>query len=297
LYIDVLREYVWAMRQRGELGEAQAACVKLYAELKQVISPFVAQFGEYECAVTTLERGDIVAAESGFARAKELATKANLSTGLAMVEVQLARIDMSQRNWAAARDHLLRAIEKYAGEERAGYEADAQALLALNAQALSHIDERDRAAARARELSSRVTTRQKVLVAEIILAQLDGKTSALDSALLNLQRLADEAAKRHWLLDALYARLAMVELLADARAPRATLMHAALKADDAFASALSELAGLQTLAMLLLEVADLFQSKLHVKGCGFLKFEFLLKWNTDATMAAGGFGKSIGCIQ
>jgi serine/threonine-protein kinase len=231
LHLDVLRDFVWAMRQRGELGEAQAACIKLYAELKQVSNPFAAQFGEYECAVTALERGDVEVAEAGFSRAQEVAMKTNSAAALAIVDVQLARIDMSRRNWPAAHDRLLRAIDKYAGEELTGYEAVAQSLLALTAQRLDNIAERDRAAARARELGSRVTARQKVLVAEIALAQLDGEIGSADSALLNLKRLADEATKRRWLADALYARLAMVELLAGAHDPRTTSERSALRAE------------------------------------------------------------------
>jgi hypothetical protein len=97
-----------------------------------------------------------------------------------------------------------------AAELRTG-EADAQALLALCAQALGNRAERDAAVDRARTLRQAMTSMQEVYVVDIALAQIGARTDAMNVE--NLLALAADAERRQFVAWALEARLAAWRLL------------------------------------------------------------------------------------
>ena len=210
-YLDVLSIYVSATRLRGELTQSQAACVQLHQAMQGTDNPLVIKTGEFECALTALESGDLVAARAGLERAKAAATTTN-STTLGLVEMQQARIDVANGLWTSARDHLARAVEKFKADERPGDEAVAQAQFALVNLELGNDEERDHAAARAKDLISQITSPRPILMANIALAELQGEMGKADAALTTLHSLADDADARYWFVDALEARHAALRL-------------------------------------------------------------------------------------
>jgi hypothetical protein len=97
-----------------------------------------------------------------------------------------------------------------AAELRTG-EADAQAMLALCAQALGDKVGRDAAAERARTLRQAITSTQEVYVVDIALAQIGARTDA--AAVEKLLALATDAERRRFVAWALEARLAAWRVL------------------------------------------------------------------------------------
>jgi len=125
--------------------------------------------------------------------------------------MMLAQIDMDERRWAAGRDKLREASRAFAAAELRTGEADAQALLALCAQALGDTVERDTAVDRARTLRQAMTSMQEVYVVDIALAQIGTRTDAI--TVDKLLALAADAERRRFIPWALEARLAAWRLL------------------------------------------------------------------------------------
>ena len=108
----------------------------------------------------------------------------------------LAQLDMDEKHWAAGRDKLREASRGFAAAELRTGEADAQALLALCAQALGDTAERDAAVDRARTLRQAMTSRQEVYVVDIALAQIGAPTDA--ATVQKLLALAADAERRQF---------------------------------------------------------------------------------------------------
>jgi hypothetical protein len=106
---------------------------------------------------------------------------------------------------------LREASRGFATAELRTGEADAQALLALCAQALGDGTERDAAVDRARTLRQAMTSMQEVYVVDIALAQIEARKDA--ATVDKLLALAADAERRHFVAWALEARLAAWRLL------------------------------------------------------------------------------------
>jgi hypothetical protein len=125
--------------------------------------------------------------------------------------MMLAQLDMDERRWAAGREKLREASRGFAAAELRTGEADAQALLALCAQALGDRADRDAAVDRARTLRQAMTSMQEVYVVDIALAQIGARTDAV--SVQKLLGLAADAERRQFVPWALEARLAAWRLL------------------------------------------------------------------------------------
>jgi hypothetical protein len=139
-------------------------------------------------------------------------------------QMMLAQLDMDEGHWAAGRDKLREASRGFAAAELRTGEADAQALLALCAQALGDTAERDAAVDRARTLRQAMTSRQEVYVVDIALAQIGPRTDAV--IVEKLLALAADAERRQFVAWALEARLAAWRLLRTQRMGAADALRA-----------------------------------------------------------------------
>lgn len=125
----------------------------------------------------------------------------------------LAQLDMDESQWAAARDKLHEVSRGFAAAELRTGEAEAQALLALCAQALGDRAGRDAAVDRARTLREAITSRQEVYGVDIALAQVGAAAHSEGTALDKLLALATDAERRHFIPWTLEARLAAWRLM------------------------------------------------------------------------------------
>jgi hypothetical protein len=107
---------------------------------------------------------------------------------------------------------LREAARGFATAESLTGEANAQAMLALCAQALGDVRERDMAAARARELRRSITSLQEIYVVDIALAQLPRPPGETSDPFGRLAAIAAAARQRHWVSWSLEAQLAAWEL-------------------------------------------------------------------------------------
>ena len=107
-----------------------------------------------------------------------------------------------------AQEPLRRAAEAFAVAEARTGEADAEALLALCAQALKEPVERDRAESKAWELRTAITSKQEIYMVDIALARLASGGQQRSEAVAKLRELASDAQRRHWIGWSLEARLA-----------------------------------------------------------------------------------------
>jgi hypothetical protein len=133
-------------------------------------------------------------------------------------------------DYPAALKRLQEAIAYFAEGEVVATEAEAQALAALCHAALGQDEERDRAAARARELRSAITLRLPGATIDVELARLLGVSGQQEQAASRLLALADDAEKRQWIALALEARLGAVQLLEQMSDPTAADQRRRLEA-------------------------------------------------------------------
>jgi tetratricopeptide (TPR) repeat protein len=152
-----LANYADVLRLRGDLVEADAICKRGEKNVKNVSDPQFLLVITFNCAQVALDRGDVSAAEAEFARVMTVAKDSGDGVMQANVDTTLAQIDMGRRRWAQARPQLERAAEAFAKAEANTGAADAQAWLALCADALGDSAARDRAAARAKDLRRGIT--------------------------------------------------------------------------------------------------------------------------------------------
>ncbi|MGH7025668.1 MAG: winged helix-turn-helix domain-containing protein [Caulobacteraceae bacterium] len=200
------------LRQRGALVQAAQTCAEGQKAFTGQADPANRAAADFECAQISLDIGDIAAAEAGLKRAGAEAAAQGDAMTLANAELTEGQIDMGLRNWTAAAAKIQAADTTYARGEMITGEAVSASLLAICDAALGRTRERDLAAARARNLRSRVTERQEVIQVDIALAQLRGAAGEPAVAIASLRDLAADAARRHWLGWSLEARLAAVQV-------------------------------------------------------------------------------------
>jgi tetratricopeptide (TPR) repeat protein len=207
--------HVWSLatnadtlRMRGELDEAQRDCVQARTEAASLSDPQFAIYSTFTCALVAIDRGETGAARLLLEKVLQLSHASGNGVYAANAELSLGQIDFDASQWARSREALRRAALGFATAEARTGEADADALLALCAQALGDSAERDRAAARARELRAAITARQEVYFVDIALAQLADTAQQRDEVIAHLQELALDAERRHWMNWSLEAKLA-----------------------------------------------------------------------------------------
>jgi DNA-binding winged helix-turn-helix (wHTH) protein/tetratricopeptide (TPR) repeat protein len=201
-----LATYADAERLRGELDQARATCDQSNAEAKALSDPQFAVYSGFTCALVAADRGETYVATIALQAALRQAASIGDSMYSNNAQMMLAQLDMDQRHWAAGRDKLREVSRGFAAAELRTGEADAQALLALCAQALGDTAERDAAVDRARTLRQAMTSRQEVYVVDIALAQIGARTDT--ATVEKLLALATDAEHRNFVAWALEARLA-----------------------------------------------------------------------------------------
>ncbi|HLY51973.1 MAG TPA: hypothetical protein VKQ31_03085, partial [Steroidobacteraceae bacterium] len=205
-------------RMRGELDAARETCGRAQAEAAPLSDPQFAVFTGFTCALIETDRGNAAGARAGFEEVIRRVGTGGDTTYLNNAQMMLAQLDIDEGQWSAARERLSQASRGFAaGEERTG-EADAEAMLALCAQALGDATARDQSLERARSLRQSITSRQEVYVVDIALARLASASDRGEKSAARLVALAADAERRHWMVWALEAKLAAWELMRDRHA-------------------------------------------------------------------------------
>lgn len=226
------RQAVWPLaniadvqRLRGELDAARATCARALEEATTLTDPQFAVFSGFTCALIASDRGDPTGARAGFEEVIRRVGSGGDMTYRDNSLMMIAQLDMDERRWSAARERLERASQGFAtAEERTG-EADADAMLALCAQALGDTTARDRALQRARVLRQSMTSRQEIYFVDIAMARLAADAHSGPSSAEQLLALAADAERRHWMGWALEAKLAAWQLLRARHAERAQALY------------------------------------------------------------------------
>ena len=200
-------------RMRGDLDAARITCTRALAEAATLSDPQFAVFSGFTCALIASDRGDATAARAGFREVIRRVGNGGDTSYRDNSLMMLAQLDMDEERWSAARERLERASQGFAAAEERTGEADADAMLALTAQALGDTAARDRALQRARTLRQSMTSRQEVYVVDIAMARLDDASHSGPSSPERLLALAADAERRQWMGWALEAKLAAWQLL------------------------------------------------------------------------------------
>jgi len=200
-------------RMRGELEAARETCARAMAEAAPLTDPQFAVFAGFTCALIESDRGNAAGARAGFEEVIRRVGVGGDNSYRNNSLMMLAQLDMDEGHWSEARERLLEASRGFAASEERTGEADAEAMLALCAQALGDAAARDRALARARTLRQSITSRQEVYVVDIALALLGDASHADSRSADRLLVLAADAERRHWVSWALEAKLAAWMLL------------------------------------------------------------------------------------
>jgi len=220
--------HVWSLatnadtlRLRGQLAEAHAECLRALAEASVLSDPQFKTFSGFTCALVAVDRGETQAARALLEAVIRGGDNPASLVQVPNAEMVLAQLDFEQADWQRAQERLRRAIAGFEAQEAQTGVADAEALLALCAQAQGDTAERDRAIAHAKALRAAITSRQEIYFVDIVLAKVaDGPKQKTD-AIARLRDLAADAERRHWLAWSLEAKLAAWQLLntpADAQA-------------------------------------------------------------------------------
>src|ERR1022692_4359335 len=212
--------HVWSLatnadtlRIRGELDAAQEACARAQTEAAALSDPQFTIYSEFTCALVATDRGDTAAARTMFEKVERLSETGGNADYLGSALQELGQLDFDALRWASARDVLRHAARVFSMHETQTGEADAEALLALCADALGDAVDRDRAIARARSLRTTITSKQEVYFVDIALAQLAVGSEERSAALTRLRELAVDAQRRHFLAWSLEAKLAEWQIL------------------------------------------------------------------------------------
>jgi DNA-binding winged helix-turn-helix (wHTH) protein/tetratricopeptide (TPR) repeat protein len=204
-----LATYADALRLRGELDQAHSTCEQSNAEAAALSDPQFAVYSGFTCALVALDRGETAAARAALQTVMRQAAGMENVMYLNNAHMTLAQLDMDEKHWQRARDGFREASRGFAAAELRTGEANAQALLALCAQALGDSADRDSSADRARTLRQAMTSRQEVYVVDIALAQVAPGRGAEEELLA----LATDAEQRQFIPWALEARLAAWRLI------------------------------------------------------------------------------------
>ena len=208
-----LMQYSDLERLRGDLGQAASTCAEALAGFSEAGDAEGLASAHFQCAQIALDRGDANAAHAGAEQARVGAKPLGDMMTAGNGDLLLAQIAIGQGDCRKALPPLQDAVKTFVAAQMVTGEADAQSLLALCYARLGRADERDRAAARAKTLRSRITDHQEVFAVDIALAQLRGETDHADIAIAALRDLVADADKRHWLAWSLESRLALVQIL------------------------------------------------------------------------------------
>ncbi len=208
-----LATYADALRLRGELDQAHSTCQQSNAEAAALSDPQFAIYSGFTCALVALDRGETAVARTALQTVVRQAGSMGNEMYLNNAHMTLAQLDMDESQWAAARDKLHEVSRGFAAAELRTGEAEAQALLALCAQALGDRAGRDAAVDRARTLREAITSRQEVYGVDIALAQVGAAAHSEGTALDKLLALATDAERRHFIPWTLEARLAAWRLM------------------------------------------------------------------------------------
>jgi tetratricopeptide (TPR) repeat protein len=200
-------------RLRGDLDAARATCARALAEARTLSDAQFAVFSGFMCALIESDRGNAAGARAGFQEVIRRVGNGGDSTYRDNSLMMLAQLDMDDGHWSEACERLKRASEGFAAAEERTGEADADAMLALCAQASGDAAARDQALERARVLRESMTSRQEVYVVDIAMARLDDASHTGVSPVERLLVLAADAERRHWIAWALEAKLAAWQLL------------------------------------------------------------------------------------
>ncbi len=220
--VFALSSYADLLRMRGELDRAHDTCAQAVSAAAALHDPAQSTGAGFECAQIALDRGEVDAATASLRNIAQDALAAHDSFGAANAQLVLGQIAMGHRDWAQARDLLQHSLQGWTVSDEPAGQAVSEALLALCDVALGDVAASDRAAAHARELRSRTNQRGEVLLLDIALAELQGRTGDRHAAMTALQSLADDAGKRHWPGMELETRLAALRLLERDADPAAT---------------------------------------------------------------------------
>ncbi len=210
-----LAAYAGFLELRGDLDGARAQCTQALAEAAKQSDRQLGAYAESQCAAVTLDRGEVDAAIAGYQRSQVAAHGIKDHYFDAIAALGIGQIEIGRKRWSAARNALAHAIDEFVIIGETAGEANAQGLLALTAAALEKHDDSERAAARARELRTRINQRQQVFVVDLAVAQLQGRGAARADAIATLRTMATDAEQRQWRSLALEAKLAAWELLQD----------------------------------------------------------------------------------
>ncbi len=212
--------HVWSLatnadmlRIRGELDAAQDACARARTEAAALSDPQFTIYSEFTCALVATDRGDTAAARTMLEKVEQLSETGGNADYLGNALLELGQLDFDALRWASARDLLRRAARVFSTHDAQTGEADAEALLALCADALGDVVDRDRAIARARSLRTAITSKQEVYFVDIALAQLAVGSEERGAALTRLRELALDAQRRHFISWSLEAKLAEWQIL------------------------------------------------------------------------------------
>jgi tetratricopeptide (TPR) repeat protein len=212
--------HVWSLatnadtlRIRGELDAAQESCARAQTEAAALSDPQFTIYSDFVCALVATDRGDTDVARIMLAKVERLSETGSNAAYAGNALLELGQLEFDALRWASARDLLRRAARVFSMHETQTGEADAEALLALCADALGDAVDRDRAIARARSLRTAITSKQEVYFVDIALAQLAVGSEERSAALTRLRELAIDAQRRHFLAWSLEAKLAEWQIL------------------------------------------------------------------------------------
>jgi serine/threonine-protein kinase len=245
----MLANLVDVLRLRGDLDVAQRACEEARAALQSSGSSFAVLGAELSCATLALDRGETDPALAGFEKARQLGRQFGDNYARVSIATSLSSIEITKRDWSAAKAILAEAAEKLPAGEFPTGEVNLQAWLAYCEDHLGNVTARDQALRRARELRARISLRYMVFPADIALALLRDQQdeSGRRGGSRTLIELANDADARDWPALAIEARLTLLSLAppgdASAVAEQRTLIENAARRHG-FVRAQKELAAI-----------------------------------------------------
>lgn len=207
-----LANYADVARLRGDMTVAGASCDKALKEASELTDPQFFIFAKFTCALVAVDQGRNERAQTMLKEVAQQSAASNDRIYLADALTTLAQLDMESSHCPEAKDRLRKAIDLFAAAEATTGQANAEALYALCAQNSGETAARDQVIAQARMLRTGITSRQEVYYTDIVLLQLGSDGDSKSSRIESLNRLATDAAKRHWLGWSLEAKLSAWQL-------------------------------------------------------------------------------------
>lgn len=217
------------LRLRGDLTAAQDLCARALYEAAALTDPQFKIYSAFTCGQIALDRGEFDRSRDLLEHAEALSTSSRNPVYAANAQLLLGQIEFEAGHWQEAMKRLEAASQGFAGVEAATGEADAEALLAVCAQAMGDATARDSALSKARTLRTAITARQEIYFVDIALAQLDEGGHA--EAARHLHEFAHDAAVRHFLSWSLEAKLGEWRILSSQGKPAALRVREELEAE------------------------------------------------------------------